>query len=103
MPEIEISAVDIGAALLITTIATKGLTWLLGMVWQPGEVVKFAPLLTMFGASFAVAVVTDFEAATWQDTLLAVVVVMAVSIGIYSGGKNLGQGVQMLAAKREAS
>jgi CDP-diglyceride synthetase len=101
MPEIEISAVDIGAALLITTIATEVLKRLLGMVWQPGEASKFAPLIALLCSSFAVAVVADFEAATWQDTVLAVVIVTAVSVGAYSFGKNIGQGVQQL-AKREA-
>jgi hypothetical protein len=102
MPELEITAIDIGAALLITGIATEILKRILGAVWQPGEARKFAPLLALFSASLAVALVIDLDTANMQDAVLATVVVTAVTVGVHSGTKNVKDGVVSL-TRRKAS
>jgi len=100
MDMIEIEAVDMALALMLTLGATEIIKRVMVALTHDNRVVKLAPLYSILAASLVVALVIDVEASGLQEYGLAVLVVAGTSVGVFSAGKNLGQAVTQTVARQ---
>jgi hypothetical protein len=93
---IEVDAVDLGLALLLTLGATEIIKRVFVAVTHDERVRKLAPLYSLVAASLVIALIIDVDAAGMQEYGLAVLLVAGTAIGAFSGIKNVSQGVTRL-------
>jgi hypothetical protein len=94
---IEIEAVDLGIALLLTLGATEIIKRVFVAITHDQRVEQLAPLYSIVAASLVVALVIDVDAAGMQEYGLAVLLISGTAIGAFSGIKNVSQGVKRFA------
>jgi hypothetical protein len=92
MPEMDF--INLTMAVAVTMAATEIIKRILKSAFGDGIYSALAPLVAVLAASVATAVLIDVTAADMQSYGLAVIVVAAISMGLWSGPKNIAEGVK---------